>query len=149
LGAGRHPCRSDTGVAATAGDLRVPAADGRGARSRRAHRHRARRTRRHGGGDRRNARAGRDRAGVRLTTAEPVLLSGDHNGVRTLTRNRPKRRKAIWPPLWAALADALNAAGKDRDLRALVITGAGGAFCSGADISVPDDTHPAYKMRTL
>jgi enoyl-CoA hydratase/carnithine racemase len=80
---------------------------------------------------------------------ERVLLCSDHNGVRTLTLNRPARRNAINPPLWAALADALNAAGKDRHVRALVITGAGGAFCSGADISVPDDTHPAYKMRTL
>lgn len=30
-----------------------------------------------------------------------------------------------------------------------MIAGAGGAFCSGADISTPDDSHPAYKMRLL
>jgi enoyl-CoA hydratase/carnithine racemase len=81
--------------------------------------------------------------------SEPVLLSADHGGVRTLTLNRPDKKNAINAQLWVALADALRAAGSDRAVRALVITGAGGAFCSGADISVTDDTHPAYKMRNL
>ena len=80
---------------------------------------------------------------------EPVLLSGDRNGVRTLTLNRPHRKNAINRDLWIALGDALRAAGKDRGVRVVVITGAGGAFCSGADISASDDTHPAYKMRLL
>lgn len=80
---------------------------------------------------------------------EPVLLSGDRNGVRTLTLNRPHRKNAINRDLWIALAEALTAAGNDGGVRAVVITGAGGAFCSGADISTTDDTHPAYKMRLL
>jgi enoyl-CoA hydratase/carnithine racemase len=63
-----------------------------------------------------------------------VLLSEDRAGVRTLTLNRPDRKNAIHAQLWVELADALAAAARD-DLRALVITGAGGAFCSGADIS--------------
>ena len=66
-------------------------------------------------------------------SAESVLLCSDRNGVRTLTLNRPQRKNAINPELWIALADALTAAGKDRGVRAVVITGAGGAFCSGAD----------------
>lgn len=80
---------------------------------------------------------------------EAVLLSADCDGVRTLTLNRPDRKNALNPQLWAALADALRAAARDRDLRALVITGAGGAFCSGADISTPDDVHPQHKLRRL
>ncbi|ORV08657.1 enoyl-CoA hydratase/isomerase family protein [Mycobacterium celatum] len=80
---------------------------------------------------------------------EPVLLSGDHNGVRTLTLNRPRRKNAINRELWIALAEALTAARNDSGVRAVVITGAGGAFCSGADISTLDDTHPAHKMRLL
>jgi enoyl-CoA hydratase/carnithine racemase len=82
-------------------------------------------------------------------SAESVLLCSDRNGVRTLTLNRPQRKNAINPELWIALADALTAAGKDRGVRAVVITGAGGAFCSGADISTPDDTHPVYKLQRL
>ncbi|MGW4368490.1 enoyl-CoA hydratase/isomerase family protein [Nocardia takedensis] len=79
----------------------------------------------------------------------PVLLSADRDGVRTLTLNRPHRRNAIDAELWAALAEAFRAAAGDRSVRALVLTGAGGAFCSGADISTPDNTHPTYRMRAL
>jgi enoyl-CoA hydratase/carnithine racemase len=82
-------------------------------------------------------------------TNDPVLLSDDRDGVRTLTLNRPHRKNAINPELWIALRDALNAAGRDRSVRALVITGSGGSFCSGADISVPDDVHPKYKLQRL
>ncbi|KKW66443.1 enoyl-CoA hydratase/isomerase family protein [Mycolicibacterium elephantis] len=80
---------------------------------------------------------------------EPVLLSTDAGGVRTLTLNRPARKNAINPQLWEELADALRAAARDTELRALVITGAGGAFCSGADISTPEDIHPRHKLRRL
>ncbi len=82
-------------------------------------------------------------------TDEPTLLLDDRDGVRTLTLNRPRRKNAINPELWIALRDALDAAGRDRSVRALVITGAGGSFCSGADISVPDDVHPRYKLQRL
>jgi enoyl-CoA hydratase/carnithine racemase len=82
-------------------------------------------------------------------TEAPVLLLDDRAGVRTLTLNRPHRKNAINPELWIALRDALNAAGRDGGVRALVITGAGGSFCSGADISVPEDIHPRYKLQRL
>ncbi len=80
---------------------------------------------------------------------ERVLLSEDRDGVRTLTLNRPHRKNAINPELWIALRDALGEAGRDRSVRALVITGADGSFCSGADISVPDDVHPKHKLQRL
>jgi enoyl-CoA hydratase/carnithine racemase len=83
------------------------------------------------------------------STEEPVLLSDDRDGVRTLTLNRPRRKNAINPELWIALRDAVNGAGRDRSVRALVITGAGGSFCSGADISVADDVHPKDKLQRL
>ena len=41
-------------------------------------------------------------------TDDPVLLSDDSDGVRTLTLNRPYRKNAINPDLWIALRDALN-----------------------------------------
>jgi enoyl-CoA hydratase/carnithine racemase len=83
------------------------------------------------------------------TTGEHVLLLNDSGGVRTLTLNRPDRKNAINGQLWVELADALRAAARDTQLRALVVTGAGGAFCSGADISTPEDIHPKDKLRRL
>src|SRR6201986_1402895 len=84
-----------------------------------------------------------------MSAEDAALLCDDRDGVRTLTLNRPRRKNAINRELWVALAEALTAAGKDRDVRAVVITGAGGAFCSGADISTPDDSHPVHKLQRL
>jgi enoyl-CoA hydratase/carnithine racemase len=78
-----------------------------------------------------------------------ALLCSDRNGVRTLTLNRPQRKNAIDRDLWVALADGLRSAGSDPAVRVVVITGAGGAFCSGADIASPDDSHPAHKLQRL
>ena len=78
-----------------------------------------------------------------------MLLRNDWNGIRTLTLNRPHRRNAINPTLWAALRGELTRATEDRDVRAVVITGAGGAFCSGADIAVRNHAHPLARMRVV
>jgi enoyl-CoA hydratase/carnithine racemase len=80
---------------------------------------------------------------------QSVMLSSDRDGVRTLTLNRPQRKNALNPELWIALRDALRAVTDDDSVRALVLTGAGGAFCSGADISAPEDVHPNRKLRRL
>ena len=82
-------------------------------------------------------------------TDEAVLLSADRDGVRTLTLNRPHKKNAINRDLWLALADALRQAGTEPGVRALVITGSNDAFCSGADLSADDHTHPTSKMRNL
>lgn len=82
--------------------------------------------------------------------ADPeVLLSSDRDGVRTLTLNRPHRRNALDARLWLELADALRAVRREPDVRALVLTGAGGAFCSGADIGTGEQIHPRYKLDRL
>ncbi|MEU6372568.1 enoyl-CoA hydratase [Streptomyces sp. NPDC046909] len=77
-----------------------------------------------------------------------VLLSSDTGGVRTLTLNRPHRKNALDPELWSALRDALTRAPHD-GVRALVLTGAGGAFCSGADLKAADPRSPLDKLRAL
>lgn len=80
---------------------------------------------------------------------EPVLLTAQRDGVRTLVLNRPHRRNAINRALWGALSDAMDDVGRDRTVRAVVITGAGGAFCSGADIGSGDTADPIEKMEVL
>ncbi|MER6957173.1 enoyl-CoA hydratase [Streptomyces sp. NPDC000618] len=80
-----------------------------------------------------------------------VLLTRDDDGVRTLTLNRPHRRNALDAELWEALRAALVEAGDDRSVRAVVLTGAGGAFCSGADIrsGAGAAAHPLDRIRPL
>lgn len=82
--------------------------------------------------------------------AEDVLLTGRDSGVLTLTLNRPHRRNALDAELWAALREQLTVARDDTDVRALVITGAGGAFCAGADLSGGVSAgHPLDRMRRI
>jgi enoyl-CoA hydratase/carnithine racemase len=52
-----------------------------------------------------------------------------------ITLNRPEVRNAIDLPLRVALAAAIEEADADAAVRAIVLTGAGAAFCSGGDIS--------------
>lgn len=78
-----------------------------------------------------------------------TLLVHDDAGVRTLTLNRPERKNALDATLWVALADALRDIARDRDTRAVVLTGAGGAFCSGADIGTGEVIHPRHKLLRL
>lgn len=77
------------------------------------------------------------------------LLVEDRDGVRTLTLNRPHRKNAIDVELWHALAEALRAVDSDDSVRAVVLTGAGGAFCSGADIGTGENVHPRRKLQRL
>jgi enoyl-CoA hydratase/carnithine racemase len=51
-----------------------------------------------------------------------------------LTLNRPRRRNALTPQLLEDLHRALDACDNDPQVRAVVITGAGDAFCAGADL---------------
>ncbi|HEY9524736.1 MAG TPA: enoyl-CoA hydratase-related protein [Thermopolyspora sp.] len=82
---------------------------------------------------------------------DAVLLDEPLPGVRLITLNRPRVRNAMTEEVTAAWTDRIaEVAGAD-DVRVLVITGAGGSFCSGADLSWLDrgaagDTTPD-KMR--
>ncbi|MFO7280662.1 MAG: enoyl-CoA hydratase-related protein [Thermoanaerobacterales bacterium] len=60
-----------------------------------------------------------------------VRLDG---AVLRLTLDRPDRRNALTDTMVAGLIDALDAAGRDERVRAVLLTGAGDHFCGGADI---------------
>ena len=62
------------------------------------------------------------------------LLIGDEGSVRTLTLNRPASFNSFDLILKSALLSALTAAAADNDVRAVVLTGAGRAFCAGQDL---------------
>ena len=66
--------------------------------------------------------------------AAPPLLERREAGVLHLTLNRPAQYNALSEELLVALQRALDAAATDRDVRAVVVGGAGRAFCAGHDL---------------
>ncbi|MFJ8107771.1 enoyl-CoA hydratase/isomerase family protein [Streptomyces sp. NPDC096132] len=66
---------------------------------------------------------------------EPELLHGVTDGVATVVLHHPAKRNAMTAAMWGGLPPLLEALGADPEVRALVLTGAGGTFCAGADIS--------------
>jgi crotonobetainyl-CoA hydratase len=65
----------------------------------------------------------------------PVVLSERHGHTVVLTINRPEARNAVDLAVSVALGDALEAADRDPEIRAIVLTGAGRlSFCAGADL---------------
>lgn len=63
-----------------------------------------------------------------------AVLVRDDGPVRIVTLNRPARRNAVDPATAAALSSAFAAFESDEGARVLVLTGAGGGFCAGADL---------------
>ena len=68
------------------------------------------------------------------TTTMPTLLSRREGGVLTLTLNRPEVRNAMSLALVLEMRQALAAAEGDGQTRVIVLRGAGGHFCAGADL---------------
>lgn len=71
-----------------------------------------------------------------MTTPEqnPLLLVEKSSGIATVTLNRPTAMNALSGALRAAIADTFEALEADADVRAVILTGAGKAFCAGLDL---------------
>jgi enoyl-CoA hydratase len=82
-----------------------------------------------------------------VTRSDSPQENGGH--VRTITLNVPEKLNALNWPLLEELATAINATAADPDVRALVVTGAGRAFCSGADLQslFGDRTRPIEVLK--
>jgi enoyl-CoA hydratase/carnithine racemase len=74
------------------------------------------------------------------------ILYATTGPIATVTLNRPEKLNAWTPVMEAEVAQAIEAAGTDPDIRAVVLTGAGRGFCSGADLTTPA-SDPAPKAR--
>jgi 2-(1,2-epoxy-1,2-dihydrophenyl)acetyl-CoA isomerase len=70
----------------------------------------------------------------RPNPARAVLVDDLDGGVRVLTIDRPHRMNALDPACAYELAEALRQAQSDARVRAIVLTGAGSNFCTGADL---------------
>ena len=66
---------------------------------------------------------------------DPVLVERDDAGVVTITLNRPDVRNAMTPELSEAFSATIGSLRSDPAVRAVIITGAGKAFCAGGDLS--------------
>jgi 2-(1,2-epoxy-1,2-dihydrophenyl)acetyl-CoA isomerase len=70
-----------------------------------------------------------------MSTRSFETIKYEKNGaIATLTINRPERMNGMTNMMLIETGEALAAAAEDRDLRVLVLTGAGKAFCPGADL---------------
>ena len=67
--------------------------------------------------------------------ATPILLVDRREGVLVLTLNRPDVLNSINAPLADALVSAFRGAADDSGVRAVLLTGAGRAFCAGQDLA--------------
>src|SRR5258707_14099792 len=62
------------------------------------------------------------------------FLYDQRDGIATITLNRPERLNAITFEVYLELTDMFASLRDERDVRVVVITGAGRAFCSGGDV---------------
>jgi enoyl-CoA hydratase len=70
------------------------------------------------------------------------LLVEREGHVMVVTMNRPERRNALSPEMMRGMGRAWDEANSDPDVRAVILTGAGGAFCAGADLQAMSDSAP-------
>ncbi len=68
------------------------------------------------------------------------ILYEVENRILTLTLNRPQKLNAFNDSLFGDLMDAIDRGDKDDEVRAIIVTGSGRAFCAGADLSGGEET---------
>jgi 2-(1,2-epoxy-1,2-dihydrophenyl)acetyl-CoA isomerase len=72
--------------------------------------------------------------GLDLDTGTTDLLASLHNGIATITLNRPEARNALSGEMLGALAATLADCELNPAVKVIVITGAGKGFCAGGDV---------------
>jgi len=78
-----------------------------------------------------------------------VLSERSDDGVRTVTLNRPERLNAMNPEMVADLGSALAEANADTATRAILLRGAGRAFCSGDDLRESESQSSETEVRAF
>jgi enoyl-CoA hydratase/carnithine racemase len=80
-----------------------------------------------------------------------TLIVDEADRVVTITMNRPRRKNAANSVMWEELSDVVRALHSADDVRAVILTGAGGDFCSGADVSGEEtrSRHMLHSMRHI
>jgi len=73
---------------------------------------------------------------------EPHALVSQEGQTLVVTMNRPEARNAITGEMMSIMVEAWDRVDSDDSIRSCVLTGAGGAFCAGADLRAMTQTHP-------
>jgi enoyl-CoA hydratase len=77
----------------------------------------------------------------------PHALIERRGHVLIVTMNRPEARNALSAPMMALMRQAWDTVDGDPGIRVCVLTGAGGAFCAGADLKAMTSAHPGDRFR--
>src|ERR1700736_2771088 len=77
---------------------------------------------------------------------QPHALIEQREHVLVVTMNRPEARNALSPAMTALLRQAWDQVDTDPSIRVCVLTGAGGAFCAGADLKAMTADHPGSRL---
>ena len=77
---------------------------------------------------------------------QPHALVGLRGHALIVTMNRPHARNALTGPMMAIMKQAWDRVDSDPDVRVCVLTGAGGAFCAGADLKAMTASHPGEQF---
>jgi len=82
---------------------------------------------------------------------DEILLDRTADGVATLTLARPRVKNAISIPMWEELRRIFQQVSETETDRVLVVTGSGGSFCAGAELSAEmvSGAHPLNAMQPV
>src|SRR4051794_30094338 len=84
-----------------------------------------------------------------MATDAPHCLVEQQEHVLIVTMNRPRARNAFSGAMLAIMREAWDRVDQDPDIRVCVLTGAGGAFCAGADLKDMTASHPTLSGTDL
>jgi len=79
---------------------------------------------------------------------QPHALVELRDHVLIVTMNRPQARNALSGPMLAIMKSAWDRVDDDPEVRVCILTGAGGAFCAGADLKAMTASHPGDSFKS-
>jgi len=81
-----------------------------------------------------------------ISTREPHCLVEQRGHVLIVTMNRPEARNALSGEMMSIMNEAWDRVDEDPEIRVAILTGAGGAFCAGADLKAMNQAAPGDKF---
>src|SRR3954470_9576547 len=84
-----------------------------------------------------------------VTPDDQHCLVEKRGSVLIVTMNRPEAKNALSGPMLAGMTAAWNQVDEDPDIRVCILTGAGGAFCAGADLKAMSSSHPGDNAKSM